>query len=122
MTPDEALRAYEAALGTQEWAQVEPLMHPDVTVTFSSGAVHRGRKAVGEAFSRNFESIADERYALSDVEWVSRGEAHAVCTYRFDWSGLVDGKPASGHGRGTTVLERADGGWLVLAEHLGPGD
>lgn len=121
MTPEEALRAYEAALGTQDWAQVEPLVHPDVTVTFSDGACHRGREAVGAAFSRNFASIEDERYALEDVEWVATGPCHAVCTYRFRWSGLVGGEPASGAGRGTSVLTNEGGSWLLLAEHLGPG-
>jgi ketosteroid isomerase-like protein len=120
VTAAEHLRAYEAALGTQEWALVEPLLHDDVCVTFSDGSVHRGKQAVGAAFSRNFELIEDEQYELSDVEWIAADPTHAVCVYRFRWSGRIDGKPASGGGRGTTVLKLEDGGWLVLVEHLGP--
>ena len=120
MTPDDLLRAYEAALATQDWEQVAPLMHDDVRVTFSSGAYFRGKDEVGAAFSRNFALIADEQYEISDLEWVDQSELHAVGTYRFRWSGLIDGAPASGRGRGTTVLKNEGGRWLVLAEHLGP--
>jgi ketosteroid isomerase-like protein len=121
MTAEEHLRAYEVALGSQDWAAVEPLVHDDFTVTFSSGAHHRGKDDVGAAFARNFALIEDERFELSDVEWVATDERHAVCVYRFHWSGLIDGKPASGGGRGTSVLTNDGDGWLVLAEHLGPG-
>ena len=48
MTPDDLLRKYDAALASHDWAQVEPLMHPDVCV------------------------IKDEHYSISDVHWVSK--------------------------------------------------
>jgi ketosteroid isomerase-like protein len=120
VTAEEHLRAYEQALATQDWATVEPLLHDDVCVTFSNGTFHRGKEAVGAAFSRNFELIEDERYELSDVVWIADEPSYAVCVYQFRWSGLIDGKPAAGGGRGTSVLARSGAGWLVLAEHLGP--
>jgi hypothetical protein len=52
VTPEDLMRDYEAALATQDWAQVEPLLHPDVCVTFSDGNSFRGRDGVGQAFSR----------------------------------------------------------------------
>lgn len=119
MTPDDFLQKYESALATQDWAQVEPLMHPDVSVTFSSGT-YRGKSAVEPAFKKNFALIKDERYSISDVHWVSKDISYAVCMYNFQWSGLIDGKPASGRGRGTAVLKNENGSWLLLAEHLGP--
>ena len=120
-TPEGTLAAYGAALATQDWAQVAPLFHEDAVVTFSSGASFRGKDDIGAAFSRNFAAIADEEYALSDVEWVERPACHAVCTYRFAWSGVVDGRRTSGGGRATSVLRRDGETWLVLVEHLGPG-
>ena len=120
MTPDDLLNAYEAALATQNWAQVEPLVHPDVCVTFSNGAQYRGKGEVGAAFARNFSLIQDERYEVRDVEWIVKDPTHAVCVYRFRWSGLIDGKPASGGGRGTSVMKHENGRWFLLAEHLGP--
>ena len=119
MTPDDFLRRYEAALATQDWAQVEPLMHPDVCVTFSNGTYY-GRLDVQAAFTKTFALIQDERYSITNVHWVSKDAAYAVCMYHFAWSGVIHGKSASGGGRGTCVLKNESGGWLLLAEHLGP--
>lgn len=120
MTPDDLLHAYQAALATQRWGEVEPLMHPDVCVTFSSGRSFRGREEVRKAFTENFAGIQDERYEISEVHWVAKKADHAVCTYEFHWSGLIDGNAARGAGRGTGVLTNEAGRWLILAEHLGP--
>ncbi len=120
MTPDDLLHAYEAALATQSWERVAPLMHADVCVTFSNGKSFRGRNEVEGAFAANFAAIEDERYEISDVHWIAKDACHAACTYVFRWSGLVDGKPASGAGRGTSLMKHQGGTWLVLAEHLGP--
>ena len=46
MNPETFIEKYEAALATQDWQQVAPLVHPDVCVTFSSGSVHVGKTAV----------------------------------------------------------------------------
>ena len=120
MTPDDLLRAYETALATQDWKQVEPLVHTDVCVTFSSGAHFRGRAEVREAFSANFSLIQDEQYEISNVHWITKDPCHAACTYEFRWAGLIDGRPASGAGRGTSLLKNEGGRWFLLAEHLGP--
>ena len=119
MTPDDFLQKYESALATQDWDQVEPLMHADVCVTFSSGT-YLGKAEVKQAFSKNFAIIKDERYSISNVHWVIKDLSFAVCIYNFQWSGQIDGKPASGRGRGTAVLKNENGSWLLLAEHLGP--
>jgi len=120
-TPDDFVRRYEAALAARRWSAVEPLVHDDVCVTFSTGAVHTGKAAVRRAFEANFASIEDEQYAISNVHWALRSDTCAVYLFDFRWSGRIDGKPAQGGGRGTSVLVRVDGGWKLLAEHLGRG-
>ena len=120
MTAADLLRAYESALATQDWKEVEPLMHAEACVTFSDGRYFRGRDAVREAFERNFSLIEAERYEIRDVHWIAGDSSHATCTYEYHWSGQIDGKLAQGAGRGTSVLTNDDGTWLVLAEHLGP--
>ncbi len=120
MTPETFIKAYEAALASQDWPQVDPLVHPDACVTFSSGAVHMGKTAVRHAFERNFALIQDETYQIDNVHWVMRGEATAVYLFTFRWSGLINGKPASGAGTGSTVLVNGANGWQLLVEHLGP--
>lgn len=121
MTAAEFIRAYEAALASQSWAVVEPLVHEDACVTFSNGTLHKGRAAVGAAFRANFATIQDEKYRISNLHWVHRAEAIAVCLYDFAWSGRIDGREAAGAGRGTSVIVRDGSRWQLLVEHLGPG-
>ncbi len=119
--PEEFVERYQQALATQRWASVEPLVHPDVCVTFSTGAVHRGKAAVRSAFEENFAEIRDEEYRISDVHWILRTPEFAVYSFDFRWAGVIDGRSASGGGRGTSVLVRDGEDWKLVAEHLGPG-
>ena len=119
-TPEEFVKYYEAALATQEWGQVEPLMHEDVCVTFSNGAVNTGLAAVREAYSKNFTIIKDEQYLVSDVHWAVKKESFAVYLFKYSWSGLMNGVQASGSGRGTATLVPDGDAWKLIAEHLGP--
>lgn len=120
MTPEEFIRAYENALASQDWKQVEPLVHTDACVTFSNGKVHRGKAAVQRAFEHNFSLIKDETYSMRDVHWVLRSDLTAVYLFEFNWSGFINGKSAHGAGRGTSVLIREANAWQLLVEHLGP--
>ena len=119
MTPEEFVRAYGQALGTQSWTNVEPLIHEDACVTFSNGTVHKGKSQVKIAFEKNFSLIKDEAYSMSNLHWVMKGPETAVYLFDFQWSGVINDKPASGMGRGTSVLIRKDGRWKLIAEHLG---
>jgi ketosteroid isomerase-like protein len=119
MTPQDLMQAYEQALASQEWENVEPLMHEDACVTFSSGTF-RGKDEVRKAFEHNFSVIEDEEYAIDDLHWASVGEESAVCLYTFQWQGVINGQPASGGGRGTSVLMNVASKWQIIAEHLGP--
>ncbi|HEU5310455.1 MAG TPA: nuclear transport factor 2 family protein, partial [Candidatus Eisenbacteria bacterium] len=120
MTLEDFVHAYEEALASQEWALVEPLVHENACVTFSNGAVHIGKAAVQKAYEANFAAIEDEKYRISNVHWVRRGEDVAVYLFDFAWSGRIGGRDAKGSGRGTSVLVRHGSGWQLLAEHLGP--
>ena len=120
MNPEDFIQAYEGALATQEWNQVEPLVHREACVTFSNGAVHKGKGDVQRAFEKNFSLIEDETYSITNVHWVYKGNETAVYLFDFHWSGIIDEKPASGGGRGTAILVKENGRWLLLTEHLGP--
>ena len=118
-TPDSFVRAYEAALASQRWDALDPLVHGDVCATFSTGAVHKGKAAVRRAFEANFASIEDERYRISNVHWVVQSETFAVYLFDFTWSGRINGRETQGGGRGTSVLVCDNGDWKLLVEHLG---
>ena len=120
MEPEEFIRDYECALAAQDWRQVEPLVHSDACVTFSNGTVHKGKPQVQKAFEANFSSIKDEQYSISNVQWVVKSRETAVYLFEFNWSGIINERPASGSGRGTSVLIKEADRWLLLVEHLGP--
>ncbi len=118
-SPDDCIRRYEAALTSQDWEQVAPMIHEDCVAVFSSGTFV-GKGEVEAAFRTTFELIRDETYTISELNWIERSESVAVAHYKFAWEGLINGEPASGGGRGTCVLKRSHGDWQILLEHLGP--
>ena len=120
MTPQDFISAYEAALATQDWDQVAPLIHETALVVFSNGALHAGKDAIGSAYRRNFSTIKNETYQISDVQWLLQTDNGAAYAFVFHWRGLIDGQPAAGAGRGTAVLRREGDSWVLMGEHLGP--
>jgi hypothetical protein len=104
MHPEEFITSYEAALASQNWDNVEPLVHAKACVTFSNGTVHKGLQAIKVAFTKNFSLIKDEKYSITDVHWVVKDKEFAVYLFNFNWSGLIDGQQASGSGRGSTMV------------------
>lgn len=120
MIPEQFIKDYEAALASQRWDNVAPLMHSNACVTFSNGTVHKGIHAIQDAYQRNFSLIKEEEYQITDVHWVSKNKAMAVYLFIFSWKGIINGQQASGSGRGTAVIIFEDGRWKLMAEHLGP--
>lgn len=119
MTPDDFVQAYAEALTSQNWRNVEPLLHEKICVTFSTGTF-KGKPEVRKAFERNFSAIKDEQYSISDLYWIYRSNDTAVCIYDFSWKGFINGQSRSGGGRGTSVLLNVDIQWRLITEHLGP--
>lgn len=117
IAPTAFVRAYEQATNSHDIARLAPLIAADAVYWFSDGS-HRGRDAVLAAIAETFATIRDEVYQIDDLEWITADHGHAVCRYRFTWTGTVNGQPKSGNGRGTNVLVNADGAWQMLHEHL----
>ncbi|MEM0915123.1 MAG: DUF4440 domain-containing protein [Planctomycetota bacterium] len=121
MTPAEFMDEYAAASRAQDLERVMSLIDDDAVYWFSTSDAHVGKVAIAEAIGANFEAIEGDDYQLHDVVWVVETEDCAVCTYRYTWAGVIGGQPASGEGRGTSVLKRRGESWFVAHEHLSPG-
>lgn len=115
--PTAFVRGYELATNSHDTAKLAPLIAPDAVYWFTDGS-HRGRDAILAAIGQTFATIRDETYQIADLEWVVAESNHAVCRYRFCWTGTINGHARSGSGRGTNVLVKANGTWQVLHEHL----
>lgn len=119
VAPTAFIRAYEQATNSHDTTQLAPLIASDAIYWFTDGS-HRGREATLAAISQTFATIHDEVYRINELEWIIADSNHAVCRYRFSWTGTVHGLPRSGTGRGTNVLVNNDGAWQMLHEHLSP--
>ncbi len=113
----ELLAKYEQCVNTHDFDQVAPLIAEDALFWFNDGS-YSGLPAIRAAFESTWAWIEQERYQMREQRWVALDDNAAVCTYHFHWEGLVNGEKRQGGGRGTTVLRRSNGTWLVAHEHL----
>jgi len=119
MKTEDFIVEYENALKTQDWKNVEPLIHNNASVTFSNGVVHMGKSEIKIAFEKNFSLIKNEEYVISNVKWLLKNQSTAVYLFEFSWKGIVNDKPTEGNGLGTSVIINEVGKWILLTEHLG---
>jgi len=119
MKCEEFISLYEAALASQKWEIVEPLISNNSSITFSNGTVHIGKEKIQLAFENNFTKIKSEKYSIENIKWLIKEETYAVYLFEFYWTGIVNSKSVSGNGIGTSVIIVEDGKWKLLTEHLG---
>lgn len=117
MTPQDLLKQYESRINLHQFDAVAPLIAADAVFWFNDGSFV-GHEAIRGAFERTWASLADETYWLTDLHWITAGDVAASCLYQFNWTATINGKPASGIGRGTTVLRNKTDGWQIVHEHL----
>ena len=120
MTPDEFIHAYETS-GQRGHEHTLALIDDNAIFWFSDESCHVGKDAIQLAIRHNFDTIEGEDYRISDIVWVAQSSDIAACVFRFDWSGTIRGTQASGSGRGTLVLKRRNGSWVIVHEHLSKG-
>jgi ketosteroid isomerase-like protein len=107
----------EARINSRDFDQLAPLISAEAVFWFNDGSFV-GLEAICAAFDKTWAYAVDEYYWLKDKTWLASGAGAASCIYRFGWTALIEGKPASGRGRGTTVLRREHEGWKIIHEHL----
>lgn len=120
MSAKDFVKEYEAALGTQDWASIAPLISDDAKVVFSNGSLLAGKESIRAAYQHNFNTIVGEQYRIENVHWLTETADTAAYMFEFFWAGVIDGQDASGSGRGTAVLVRTTARWVLVGEQLGP--
>ncbi len=120
-TPGDFMIAYERVMNARDLVAASRMIDGNAIYLFSNETVHRGRKAVLQAIANNFDSIQGETFSFANLTWFIETDEVAACIYDFSWSGLIEGKPVSGSGRGTSVLKRSGETWKVIQEHLSRG-
>ncbi|WP_432800376.1 YybH family protein [Poriferisphaera sp. WC338] len=118
ITPQKFIQAYESTVNNHELKQTLNMIDEHAVYWFSDGSSHVNKNEIENAIRRNFEIIKNETYSINDLKWLTISENIAACIYRFRWTGTINNKPASGSGRGTSILTHKNGTWLVIHEHL----
>ena len=119
MNHETALSTYVEKLNTHSWDQIAPCVTEDAVFLFTEDTFV-GKAAAKAAFEKTFKLIENEVFSLHDIAWTVVTDEVATCHYEFRWKGLISGQESSGGGRGTSILRRVDGRWLIAHEHLGP--
>jgi ketosteroid isomerase-like protein len=114
---DNFMRAYEQANNTHVWANVEPMIANDATYWFTDGS-YTGIDEIRQAIEATFAKLQDEVYKISNLNWPVATDTVAVCTHNFSWQATIDDVKQSGNGRGTNVLQKRNGSWQIVHEHL----
>lgn len=118
MNHETALTTYVEKLNTHSWEQIAPCVTEDAVFIFTEDTFV-GKAAAKAAFEKTFKLIENEVFSLHDIAWTAVTEDVATCHYEFRWKGLISGQESSGGGRGTSILRKVDGRWLIVQEHLG---
>lgn len=121
MSPAGFMRAYEAVTNAHDLDATLELIADNAVYLFSDQTAHVGKNAIRDVLRANFDTIKYEVYRIEDLTWLAVSDDVATCVYEFHWSGEIDGRPAGGSGRGTSVICRIDGKWRVVHEHLSRG-
>lgn len=110
---------FEAALATEDFTQVSPLIHPQAVFRFSEGD-HSGMADIRAAMERTWAiEVDDERYYLTDKRVLHSGKGAATVLFTWNWSGdSAEHGPFKITGRGTVQLVRHEGAIKILLEHL----
>jgi len=119
--PAAFMRRYAETTDAHRLEAALAMIADDAVYLFSDGTSHIGKTAIADVLKRNFAAISDETYRIRDLRWLLHSDDVVVCVYLYEWSGTIDGKPAAGRGRGTSVLRRDGESWLVVHEHLSKG-
>src|SRR5437899_9554111 len=118
LTPAEAKTELVSRMRAKDLAGTLELIADDAVYFWSNGSAMFGKDTIAEALATNFQAIEDDTYEVDDVTWLVQATDVAACVFRFSWTGVIDGQPAAGAGRGASVLHRGSAGWQVVHENL----
>ena len=111
------IQQYVNATNSHQFANVEPLLLPNAVYWFNKSS-SQGIAEIKTSFERTWSVLPDEVYGIEKVKWLTIAVNSATCIYEYTYEGTHQGKPVTGRGRGTSVLVKQKGRWLIAHEHL----
>jgi ketosteroid isomerase-like protein len=114
---EKALAAYISATNTHDFQNVRNLLDEKAVYWFSDKTCE-SHAEIGQYFENAWETIEDEVYQATDVQWLITEENTATCIYAYHYEGYYNGEFVQGNGRATNVFKNVDGNWKLVHEHL----
>ncbi|WP_128894128.1 YybH family protein [Longirhabdus pacifica] len=118
MNHEQALQRYIEATNTHDFDNVKKLLHPHAVYWFT-GKSCTTMEDIQQFFEQAWETIKEEVYGASDIQWITVDDHSATCIYTYHYEGYIDGEFVKGSGRATNVfLKDEEEGWKLRHEHL----
>lgn len=108
---------YTECTNTNDVEKVCSLVHPDATFHFSDG-IFVGINEFKNYLKNNFETYRNQRYNISNLDWIFYTHEIAGCRYEYNCTYDVNGKKEFSKGKGTSIIISTPEGWRLYHEHL----
>jgi ketosteroid isomerase-like protein len=119
MTVEQTLEKYIEATNTHDFRNVAKYVAQDAVYWFTNKECQT-LPEIEAYFNNTWEKIKNEKYQISNVNWIAIEANLASCLYTYHWEGYYDGNLVSGSGNATNVFRKIDGEWKLIHEHLSP--
>ena len=118
MNYENVLQQYISATNTHNFDNVKQLLHPKAVYWFTDRTC-TSIKEIQSYFANSWNTIKDEVYSISDVNWLAVEQKTATCIYTYHYEGVYNGRFVSGSGRATNVfIKENEEEWKLIHEHL----
>lgn len=93
-------------------------MHPKAVYWFTDRTC-TSINEIQSYFENSWNTIKDEVYSISDVNWLVVEQKTATCIYTYHYEGVYNERFVSGSGRATNVfIKENEEEWKLIHEHL----
>lgn len=112
-----ALDKYIEATNSHDFNNVKAVLHPQAVYWFTDQNCISNEQ-IGSYFMKSWDTIKEEVYSATDVQWIAASDQVATCIYTYQYEGYYLEEFVSGSGRATNVFTLHDGEWRLIHEHL----
>ena len=118
MNLEDILQQYIKATNTHNFDNVKKLLHPNAIYWFTDRTC-TSINEIQSYFENSWNTIKDEVYSISDVNWIVVEQKTATCLYTYHYKGVYNNRFVTGCGRATNVfLKDNKEEWKLIHEHL----
>ncbi|MHC0039665.1 YybH family protein [Pseudoneobacillus sp. C159] len=116
---EKALEGYIQATNSHGFPNVAKYLSENAVYWFQDKE-YKTTSEIEAYFNNTWNLIKEERYWISNVQWLGISDTMATCLYQYHWEGLHNNKPISGKGNATNVFMKFEHEWKLIHEHLSP--